>query len=495
MQTTIITKPNDIKQNIESDQEIQTCVRGIFSDIIKYSPAKIIGFLLNLLVVPIYTHMMTPSEYGLYSISIATLSFICIIFSDWVGYSALRFFESNKLKNTVPEYFGCVLTLLAGNLCFMFALTYLFRGTIYNFFHIPPKFLAFIVFLIIPIALRALLLQVLRAQLKPSSYSSSMIVNQILTIVFSVLFIKLFDTAPEGILFAMALIVTIIDIILIHQTELLSNLSFKKIDFKVIGNLCFYGLPLAVGHMSVWIMTQSNKFVLQHYKGSFFNGIAGVAYNLTYSILLSLISIFIMATMPRVIALYEKKIDVRKPISLISGHLIGCTLPIVLFISLYSTELIEVLSNKKYLEATILMPYLAFATLFMLLAEFTTIQYHLVNKTYIDTILKFSVGILGIGLNILLIPKIGIVGVGVAALMINFIYFILSLIIIMPNLNWIVPKRQLVLTFLTSIPTTIMFFVMKAINTPVAIELSTILILYFAIYFLLNKKLDGFKKI
>jgi O-antigen/teichoic acid export membrane protein len=82
---------------IENLEEEQRQLKNIFTDMFKYAPSKIIGTIGNAIIVPIYTSLLSPQEYGLYSLSIAVLSFLCIIFSDWVGLSGLRFFRQHQL--------------------------------------------------------------------------------------------------------------------------------------------------------------------------------------------------------------------------------------------------------------------------------------------------------------------------------------------------------------------------------------------------------------
>lgn len=487
----LLNKSQNIKTSKEKSNVLsfeKEFIKPIFKDILKYLPYKLVALILNIITVPIYTMFLSPSDYGLYSISIATLSFICIIFSDWIGLSALRFFEEQRIKHNVAQYFGTLVTLLSVNLLMMFSCSYAFRDYICNFFHIPSRFLLIITILIIPVAIRALLLQVLRAQIKPGSYSSSMILNQIFTMVFAVLFIKYFALAPEGIIFAMTVVITFIDLMLIHQTKIHKTISFKGLKRETILKLCQYGMPLAIGQLSLWIMTQSNKFILQHYKGSFANGIVGVSYNLTYSIILSLFSIFIMAAMPRIIKMYEKKQDVSKTISIISGHLLAMTMPFVIVFSLYPLDFVHLLANEKFSQAYIIIPAMSLSVMFMLLAEFTTIQYHLVNKTYIDTILKLAAGGFGVILNILLIPKFGIVTVGYTALIVNLCYFLLSILIVVDKIKWKFPKVEFSMFILSSIPLFISYFVLSKINAHFIICMLTLLFVYYFTYFMLNKK-------
>ena len=68
-------------------------IRNIFTDMMKYAPSKLCGMFGNVITLPIYTNLFTTEQYGLYTVSIAMLSFLCIIFSDWVGLAGLRFFR------------------------------------------------------------------------------------------------------------------------------------------------------------------------------------------------------------------------------------------------------------------------------------------------------------------------------------------------------------------------------------------------------------------
>ena len=142
-------------------EEEQT--KGIFTDMAKYAPSKIVGFIGNALIVPVYTNILLPEQYGLYSISIAFLSFLCIIFSDWVGLSGLRFFRHHQIADDMPKYATTLVSLLSINMILMFLLVYLFRNNIYSFFHIPPMYVLAIILLILPVAVRALLFQLIRA--------------------------------------------------------------------------------------------------------------------------------------------------------------------------------------------------------------------------------------------------------------------------------------------------------------------------------------------
>ncbi len=474
---------------IENREVEKEQLKAIFRDMAKYSPSKIIGFIGNAIIVPVYTSLLSPEQYGLYSLSIAVLSFLCIIFSDWVGLSGLRFFKRHQMTQDMPKYLTTLITMLGSNLFLMFLLSYIFRYKFYEFFNIPVKYFFAILFLIIPVAIRALLFQLLRAQLKSLSFTISTIANQFMTIFLSIFFVKVFDMGAIALLLGMGISITLTDLILIYQSNILSWFKLQKIEWHSVMPIVMYGIPIAATSLSAWIINQSNKFIMSSIHGFSQVGIVGVAYGLTLPLLMTIFSIITVAAIPRIINMYEEKIDVRPIISRFTGYFVLIALPIITVISLYSFDYVQMLSsNDKFIDAFKLVPYFAFGTFFMALTDYTTLQYHLANKTYIDFIIKLLSGIVGVVLNIILIPEYGLVGVGFATLSANFLYFLLSIIIVLPNLRLIYPALTLKRILISLIPSGILYYMFsKYISAPALFEMLTILAVFYAVYFILAK--------
>lgn len=458
-------------------------MKHIFKDMVKYAPSKIFGLLGNAVIVPVYTNLLAPSQYGIYVISLAVLSFLCILFSDWIGLAGLRFFRQNQLSDQIPKYLSTLVMILITNLSVMYLLCYVFRSKFYEYFSVPPKIFAFILILIIPVAVRALLFQVLRAQIKPGAFTFSTIVNQILTIVFAVYFIKYLHFGAVSILVAMAVSIMIIDVILVFQTDILWQLRIVKPDFKMLKSIFWYGIPIAVASISLWIINQSNKFITSHYHGLSDAGFVGVAYNMTFPILLTLFAIITIAAYPRIINLYEDKIDVRPVISKLTGYYMLISLPIVTVMSLYAKDIIDVFANEQYLKSYILLPYLAFSAFFLSFTDYTTYQYHLSKKTYILTILKVVSAVLGLVLNIVLIKKMGLVGVGIATLLSNILYFVLTVIVVVPDMEWKVPVKRMIHIGLCFIPTGGLWYYLIHSSIHPMLQINILLLFYYLLFY------------
>lgn len=474
---------------IENREVEKEQLKAIFRDMVKYSPSKIIGMLGNAIIVPVYTSLLSPDQYGLYSLSIAVLSFLCIIFSDWVGLSGLRFFKHHQMMQDMPKYLTTLVTMLVTNVFLMFVLALTFRHNFYEFFHIPVKYFLAILVLIIPVAIRALLFQLLRAQLKSMSFTLSTIVNQFLTILLSIFFVKFFHLGAIALLLGMGVSISLIDILLIYQSNLLSWFKLQKIEWASVFPIMKYGIPIAATSLSAWIINQSNKFIMNSIHGFSEVGIVGVAYGLTLPLLMTIFSIITVAAIPRIINMYEEKIDVRPLISRFTGYYVLIALPVITVISLYSVDYVQMLSsNEKFLVAFKLIPYFAFGTFFMALTDYTTLQYHLANKTYIDFVIKLTSGIANVVLNILLIPKYGLIGVGLATLIANFLYFLLSVIIVLPGLRLIYPKLIFNRMYISFVPACLLFVVFnKFLSLPALFEMLSLMFVFYICYWTLAK--------
>lgn len=402
---------------------------------------------MNLAVVPIYTNLLLPEQYGLYNISVGVLSLIAIIFSDWVGYAALRFLKEHYKTNNAKEFFSSILFLIMSNLLLMYILAFFLFGFLKSYFKIPEENLVLVLVLIIPVALRALMFQILRAEIKPFVYTVLTIINQITTIGISILLIKYIGLKSTGILWGMLISIAIIDIIMVLLCRVFAFSSVKNISPASLSGFYKYGMPIAASSMGMWIITQSNKFVVQFFEGSEYNGYIGVGYNLTFSLLFPLFAIITLAGIPRIINRYEEGGEVSSLITKLSGYFFIAFVPAVFLICYFPKHLVLLLSTEKYLSATTLIPFLALSAFIYGITEYTVIQYHLAKKTYLDMIIKISSNVAGILLTILLIKiwdhKDLLLAVGVSALVSQLLYFSLTLIVRIKNLTWIPPYKIL----------------------------------------------------
>lgn len=470
-------------------------IKGIFTDMLKYAPSKLCGMFGNVITVPIYTSIFTTEQYGLYTVSIAMLSFLCIIFSDWVGLAGLRFFRHHQLENDLPKYLTTLVTILSINMFLMFALAILFKDGMYTLFHIPFKYFLGVLFLIIPVAIRALLSQILRAQLKSVSYSVATILNQFVTIGLTVFFAKFFNLGAASILLGMGVAISLIDILLLFQCDILHIFKLQKIEWKFVFPIIKYGIPVAATSLSAWIITQSNKFIMNGIHGFKQTACIGAGYSATLPILMTLFAMITVAAIPRIYNMYEAKIDVRPIISKFIGYYLLIALPVITVMAIYSGAYTHFMIPNKpedFIQGvSVVVPWFSFGVLFLSLTDYTTLQYHLANKTHIEFVIKLISGIIGLVLNIILITKMGLLGAGIATFSANFIYWLLTAIVVLPGFNLKLPKNTLTRLVISALPAGALMYAMNTYKVSISgiLQMVLILVVFYSVYALLKLKI------
>ena len=88
----------------------------------------------------------------------------------------------------------------------------------------------------------------------------------------------------------------------------------------------------------------------------------------------------------------------------------------------------------------------------------------------------------------------GLVGVGLATLAANFLFWLLSAIIVVPNLNIKVPKRMILRLFITFVPTVILAYLLKTYVgvIPGTVQMLILLVLFYGFYYLAVRKWINF---
>ena len=156
--------------------------------------------------------------------------------------------------------------------------------------------------------------------------------------------------------------------------------------------------------------------------------------------------------------------------------------------SLYCVDYVNIFANEKFYTAFKLIPYFAFGTFFLAITDYTTLQYHLANKTYIDFVIKLISGIVGVVLNIVLIPSHGLAGVGIATLAANILYFLLTIIIVLPDLRLRFPYKTVSKMILAGMPFAGLYFVFLKFNFSHAIfEMISLLVVFYAFYWFFGR--------
>lgn len=397
-------------------------VRILLNQTAIYGLSSIIGRFLNYLLVPLYTNIFSPSEYGIVTELYAYSSFLLIVFTYGMETAFLRFMQEESYSKKVfpTSMFSIICSSLIFLLIFSFFIPYL--GNLLNYRN-QVYLLWLLLFILITDSLAAIPFAYLRQQNKAWKFVILKIINIITNILFNLLFLVLFPYlskkgyslsyvySPElgvGYVFISNLISNIITLILVFPYKI----KFLSVDFRLLKNMLNYSLPLLIAGLAGMINETFDRVMLKHLisdssKAMHQLGIYGANYKI--SILMTLfIQTFRFAAEPFFFNQSKNK-NSKELYANVMKYFTIFGLFIFLVVTLY-IHFIQFFIGESFREGIHIVPILLFANLFLGIFFNLSIWYKINNLTRYGAFLALIGATITIFFNFLLIPIMGYAG-------------------------------------------------------------------------------------
>lgn len=412
--------------------------------------SKILSFLL----VPLYTAVLTTTEYGSVDLITSTASLLTPILLLSIFDATLRFgMDSNYKKEDVLS--TSINVAVKGFIVLIIGVLVVYITQIIKISGVYLVFLCVYFFLG---AISQIFNLYLRAKNQAAIIAFGGIICTFITCISNILFLLVFKYGILG-----YMISNIIGVSLQNLFQLVAAEIYKDIKLRDYNDLSKpmirYSLPLITNSISWWVNNASDRYILTFIKGIAENGIYSVSYKIP-TILTMFQGIFYNAWSISAIAEFDNKdkdgfignnYTMYSFVSLIicSGLLI-CNIPLASF-----------LYKGDYYEAWKCIPFLLVGTVFSGISQFegslfaATKNTKLVAKT---TIIGAIVNTIG---NFIFIYFIGSVGAALATLFGYFITWVLRTIFLQSfikmRVNWETHVLSIILVLIQSVMATIGF--------------------------------------
>lgn len=191
------------------------------------------------------------------------------------------------------------------------------------------------------------------------------------------------------------------------------NWKIKKIDKPLLRSVIMYGFPFLPTFLASWLFEGIDKVSLRRYTSFEELGLFSAAFKIVA--FLSILQVaFSTFWTPVSFEMYEKNSEkAKQTFSLIfaymSAILFICGLGVILF-----KDVIILLFDKAYHEASAIMPFLLLIPIMYTLSEVTVGGINYKNKTYWHFIIAVIAAVLNYVLNTLLVPKLGARGAAIS---------------------------------------------------------------------------------
>lgn len=382
----------------------------LFRKILAYSPSKIIPALIIFVGLPIYTRLLSPEEFGLYTLALVTAEFVFSILFHWLTSSFFRFYHDEFQQNKVVELKTTAITITFVNIIIIISLYIIIV-------HSLPlhQRLETALYYGIPLIIGKVLLLFQQSKHRAVSdirrYTAMDVLQSLFGFVISLFLIIKFDLAEKGILLGTA---AGFFIAIFYDLSFYKDFKISKFSKSTFKKLAKYGIPIGLGIAANVIVIKVDRFMLEYFMSADAVGIYSAGYTLASG---SLGMIFLLISIPLHPIIYETNskqgIDeaINKLVN-IGMILLFITLPATVGIILARHELVNILLGEEFRETGIkIIPLLCVGFFLMSIkTHFFDTIFHLIKRTDLMAWTMIPASIINVILNAVLIPKYDING-------------------------------------------------------------------------------------
>lgn len=362
---------------------------------------------LSFLLLPIYTKVLSSTEYGTYDLIITYIALIAPIVSLQIEMATFR--ELIDARNNESK-----INAIISSSIFSIVIQSIICITIYFIvcFFINIPYSSLVLLNILTVLLSNILMQVARGLGKNIKYSASSIISGISMIFFSIFFLTILRNGIYGLLNASILANATAIIYLFLSCHLYKRIKYANINISIIFNLLKYSMPLIPNGLIWWIINVSDRTIISLFLGAGANGIYAIS-NKFSSILIQVFNVFNLSWTESA-SLHIDDEDKDEFFSNIFNKTLKYSLLICLSLISVLPLIFNLLISEKYKDSFMYIPILIIGSIFNIIVSFLGSIY--VAKKLTKEIAKtsFSAGILNIIINLLLINIIGIYAAAVS---------------------------------------------------------------------------------
>lgn len=378
-----------------------------------YTLAKLIPGLMAFAALSLYTHLLTPSEYGVYTLIFTGVVFIHNVIYNWLTSGTLRYWSNQDYSDS-----QFINTLSTSYLRISFVVLIIASIAMIFYWGKPESIwiLASFSFLI-ALALFTLTQNLFSAKIEPASYAFLTICYSICSLTLGGFF-SYMGYGATGVIFGIALGTSIPALFVFKRLWL----PYKKSKFSkpLFKRLLTYGIPLAAAALVEEITKVSDRFMLAGIQGKDQAGLYAVGYDLSGNSILMIMSAINIAAYPVIIKLLDNE-GVKAATDYFRHYvilLLGVSIPAVIGLNLVGPNLVHLLIDVDYQKSVIfLLPWITLGIFLLGLQVFYfDLAFQLGHKTIASVKIAVVIAIINVGLNYWLIPLMGIQGAAIATL-------------------------------------------------------------------------------
>lgn len=471
--------------------------KDFIEDLVKYTPAKIAPGIIGLISVPIITRLFSASDYGNYNLALASLMVLTTLFG-WLTTGIVRFFptyeQKNKLINfyrgtislgiyaiiIITSVFLVILSCLKPRISFKLYYLLLISAGVFIFYSLFEVCLGF-----------------LMSKREAAYYSIFSIWKSLGSLVIALILIFFLKKDIENLLWGMIVSVIIAFPFMWKKAIGIKSVLQFKIDIFLAKEITKYSLPLVIGNLAAWILSLSDRYIIQFFKGAQEVGIYSASYNISEKSITIIILLFMVAAVPISMHIWEKEGEIksREFVTSVTRYFLIACLPAVIGLSVLSKPIINLCTAQEYHEGFRIISFVSLGAFFFGLQQRFQMGFLFYKKTHFIMLSVVVSSVLNIGLNFLFIPKYGYMAAAINTLISYILLFIAVVFLSRRFFVWEFPFKTLrKVIYASAVMGIIVYYVGNSLTHSIHINLILGICIGVTVYFLILLLLKEFSK-
>ena len=380
--------------------------------------------ILNFFLLPIYSRLLTPHDFGILGYVASISAFITITNCLSLNSYYLRYYfqaEDKKEFTGTLHYF-----LILSNFLFVL-LEALLLSAVFPYFNIkvpfyPYMFLGlaecfFTGFSIIP-------LRFFRLEFRAGTYVSCSLAQVLLTQGLSLYLIYFQKMGAEGRLLGGALSAGIMAIFYLLSSRVYARITINR---GIVAQGLRFSIPLMFGACADTILSISDRVILERFVPISSLGIYSIAFTLASAAML-IIRAFSFVVEPMVYKVADSPTFLADYLRL-KDYFLFVVLVVVSAIIIFAREIVDIFLTPSFSQAANLLPIIAFSSVFLAARDNLGLLLMLKARTFSISTISLISAILNIILNLIFIPIYGIYAAAGTSVFSCLVSFILAFLI------------------------------------------------------------------
>lgn len=392
-----------------------------------YSLGNALSRGITFLLLPLYTRVLSPSDYGKLELIYLVGMILAILYGFNVkhGYSRIYFYDKQVDFRKTLYSTGQIFNLFC-SLLFAIIIISNSRWIAEQIFAFPQGgyFLKLVTVFGIIEGLTIIPMNNIRVRQKAKPYVMVSLFKLLVTVLFTVYFLVIVKLGVAGILYAKIIGGGLSLIVLYYITWTEFKMSFSLFQLKLMFGFSVFLIPV---DLSGLVLNMSNRYFLQEFQTLTDVGMYSLGAKLAGIIPFLFTEPVKNAFGPYLYEKIDNTEECKKLLADFSRMFFAGLSVVALFISLFAREAIMIMADSAFSGSHSNVFILSVSYLFLGLSGIVVLGIHITRKTWIVTIIWPISAIANIAFNVWLIPEYAQLGAAIATLLsvlvINMLYF------------------------------------------------------------------------